>query len=457
MVTDSSQVVPVARRILRSGSISLGAVPALAALQPSNTVREHGRLYPLFPWTVSLFVLPVVAASDVAHDVGLVHQTAADWWIQVVAMSIVVALAALALEAAALEVLRLGRWRVRLWLACITSLVFAFGTSAWSTASRSAWQHGPSMLCLTVGIYALLEADRRPGRAALAGFALATAYTVRPTDLVVLALVAAFLVIRRRTLLARFLGGAACSLAPFVLVNLLSYHSLLPSYVLGETFQGHADLATALAGTLVSPARGLLVFDPILLLAPIGFVIGIRRPWLREPFFVLGAAAVAHWVLISAFPKWWGGWSYGPRLFSDVIPFLLLLAVPVPAELLDSPQVRAKAGVLGASAALVIAGTGINAEGAFTRSSFCWNVAPSVDRAQRRLWDWSDPQFLAGIRGIERNGLRYELVAGGADGQDPNPDDGDFGGCFPPSKTSRARTSSLKGWPRKRRASTGAR
>jgi hypothetical protein len=120
----------------------------------------------VFSWTVSLFVVPVVVVVDSVHGLGIVDHVPSDWWVQVTAMSIVVGLTALVLETVALQVMRRGRFRERLRLA---ALVFAFSTSAWSTASRSAWQHGPSMLCLTVGLWALLRSERRAGAAALAG------------------------------------------------------------------------------------------------------------------------------------------------------------------------------------------------------------------------------------------------------------------------------------------------
>ena len=41
--------------------------------------------------------------------------------------------------------------------AMLVALAFAFGTSAWSTASRSLWQHGPSMLLLGLALLAQLR------------------------------------------------------------------------------------------------------------------------------------------------------------------------------------------------------------------------------------------------------------------------------------------------------------
>src|SRR5207248_2106541 len=44
------------------------------------------------------------------------------------------------------------------------ALIFAFGTSAWSTASRALWQHAPSMLMLTAALYLLVLAQEPSSR-----------------------------------------------------------------------------------------------------------------------------------------------------------------------------------------------------------------------------------------------------------------------------------------------------
>ena len=77
-------------------------------------------------------------------------------------------------------------------------------------------------------------------------------------------------------------------------------------------------------GNLVSPARGLLVFSPVLLFAIPGVIRAIRSPVYRPWGWAIAVAVVAHWIAISSFPHWWGGYSFGPRLMTDVLPFLIL-------------------------------------------------------------------------------------------------------------------------------------
>ena len=83
-----------------------------------------------------------------------------------------------------------------------------------------------------------------------------------------------------------------------------------------------------LAGILVSPGRGLLVYSPI----AIGSLIGMALVWRRHGDLLLryvGPGVLCTLLLYSKWGNWWGGSSYGPRLLADLGPALALLLYPV--------------------------------------------------------------------------------------------------------------------------------
>src|ERR1700694_125366 len=101
VVTDSVRVVPVAQQILRHRTISLDADRAVITNTDYGITRRGGHLYPLFPWTVSLFLLPAggIVAVDHAAGLGAGAQSygggsPSDWPLEVISMSVVVAVAA---------------------------------------------------------------------------------------------------------------------------------------------------------------------------------------------------------------------------------------------------------------------------------------------------------------------------------------------------------------------------
>lgn len=109
------------------------------------------------------------------------------------------------------------------------------------------------------------------------------------------------------------------------------------------------------------------------------------------------AIVIAHWVVISSFPHWWGGHSFGYRFFSDMLPYMMYFLVPVIARIPALPLKRRRVflWVLGGLTAVSLF---INYRGANDFDVYLWNRQPvDVDLHPARLWDWNDPQFLRGL------------------------------------------------------------
>ena len=70
--------------------------------------------------------------------------------------------------------------------------------------------------------------------------------------------------------------------------------------------------------TLFDPARGLLLFSPILILCVFG------RPKLpRVALATLILVPISIVAIYSGYPNWYGGWNIGPRYVLSAIPFLV--------------------------------------------------------------------------------------------------------------------------------------
>ena len=391
---------------------------------------DHSWL-PLFPWGPSLFAVPLVAAADLYLRVsgrGTIEQHLSQphstWIFELVSMSTVVALTAVVVFFMARERLTgltEGRRRVA---SLLVALVFAFGTSAWSTSSRPLWQHGPAMLfcCLALLAAARLANRETPGRLLplALGASAATAFVMRPTTaLIIMALGVWLLVWHRRSVGWAVLGGLPVA-AVFVAVSMANYGSLLPGYYQPTSVDTSRipDPVQAFFGNLVSPARGLLVFSPFLVIALYAFWQWYRRRHVDSLELVCAGLVVAHLLVVSRFPHWWGGYSYGPRFMSETVPPLVLLCLPAVARLATVRRVGTRvSGVLAARVlvgVLVAASVFAHGQGALFRSSWCWNAMPSVDEHPERLWDWDDAQVTAGIRGVMVNGWDAETSRAGA-------------------------------------------
>jgi hypothetical protein len=153
-----------------------------------------------------------------------------------------------------------------------------------------------------------------------------------------------------------------------------------------------------LYGHLFSPARGILVFSPFLIV-PLAGVLIYGRTLARQPliWFCLGWFMV-HLLVISRSTRWWGSWSFGPRVLTDVLPALILLTIVLWSWVAPRMGQRTKRLVAFSYLALGVVGIAINSyAGLFNFHAKLWNgyLAPNVDSDPEALFDWRYPQFLA--------------------------------------------------------------
>jgi Dolichyl-phosphate-mannose-protein mannosyltransferase len=383
---DSRWSIPTARSILHEGNTDLDEYRGRLEADPGGRYavdRIRGRYYALSPIGVSLLALPVVLVIDATGA------RVPDGKTEKLVASLVTALTALVIYGIARRTLGVPR-------ALLLTFVFAFCTPAWSVAARGLWQHGPSMLMLSLALWLMLEADRRPSIVQYASLPLAFAFVVRPTNAIPIAALTLVVLVKHRRYFVRYVLWAMTIAVPFLLFNLVVYGTW-HSWYYSPGRVGHAALLWgALAGNLVSPNRGLFVFSPILLLALYGMWLKLRR----DPTLLDGALVVVvllHWLVISSHLPWDGGHTYGNRLFADVIPYFIYFLIPVVAALPDPRHVAARPTLTAAFVVLVAISFGIHYRGAYRRVAWDWNSTPvDIDVDPTRIWDWRDLQFLRG-------------------------------------------------------------
>jgi hypothetical protein len=339
-------------------------------------------LFSVYPIGTPLMVVPYVAANELigGHLLANLEQNIAPWHDHI---------AAAVISAAAVAILYLAMRRrdASVTAALLASTAFALGTSLWSTASRGLWQHGPLILCFAVAIFFLSRKPIRLRDAAAAGLALG--YAVLTRQMAGLALITITLALLSMNWRAALVLGLAAM--PPMLINvaydLHAFGWIGNPYV--SQYTGAAAWSwTALAGLMVSPQRGLLVFSPILLFAGYGFGQLVRGRSTSALDWAYVAYGVSLWLFVAAWPIWSGGHCYGPRMMSDALPFLVLyLATAWDAMAARRAALPGMAGFL----LLLVISCAIHARGATDWDVWRWNGRPGLED---RLWDWRDMQML---------------------------------------------------------------
>ena len=394
---DSSWTLHAAYSLWTSGKIDLSEFAHLIDDDDYQVLEIDGRLVTRYPLGAVLLAAPVVGMIDFVErnsSSDSEHVPMENWNLS----DVQEAIASIIVASTSLLIGLIG-WQLGLAprTAMLLALIAAFGTPLWSTMSRALWSHTAAALFVTGAIACLLAGHehRRRIRPAWisAGVLLGLAFISRPTAAIPVAALTALAFIWDRRSSAWVVGGGALVAVLFLLHSLQTYGTVLPPYYLPSRAGDTSAFGEALIGNLVSPSRGLLLYMPIWILS----AIGITRLWKshRGLAVVIVVASTIHWLLVSRVGEmWWGGWAYGPRLMSDVVP-LLMVGLAGFLRDLRVPISRSEWVGLALAGVLLSSSVAIQFAGANFGGTVEWHVTPvRIEDDSSRLWDWSDPQML---------------------------------------------------------------
>jgi hypothetical protein len=405
---DSMWTIPTSMSILKQGNTDLNEYRPLIdrTAEGSYLIQKiNGHLYANYPASTALLIAPVVVVAEqfarLAYAINL-----ATYVQNVVPQMLELLIASLFAALTVLLLYRIAREFLALLPALTLAIIFAFGTAAWSVASRALWRNGISMFVLTVALYLIVLARNKPRLIQFVSLPLAFSFTVRGTNGLSIVFITLYVLLQYRSYFWRYLLWALPVAVPFALYNLAIYQApASPYYSVYQPFSAaHPNLIEGALGNLISPSRGLLIFSPVLILAVAGVAIKLKQRTFEKLDGALIAIIVGHWLVISDFTLWWGGWAYGPRFFIDVLPYFFYLMIPAVAALTQLRGMRKWAAV---TVVILLAGfscfvhyRGANAEEVMNE----WHTWPTdLGNSSARLWDWRDPQFLRGLGGTLLN------------------------------------------------------
>ena len=393
-VSDPLLIVPTSLSLLHDGDLDLSELGDAVDPAFHGMLFVNGRPYNRYPIGTSLLILPVVWVADRLLPPDPTPMARA----LVIAAHTAKFLAALSV---ALLFLVLVELTADTGLALALALVFAFATLQLPIHAGGLFTHNAVIPLLLAGLLILLRHEDT--RAAIAALPFAAAFVTRPTSAPLIVVVSLWVARHRPRVWPRYvaLGGGLGVL--FVAWSYRTYGTPLPPYywsydVTSPYVMSARRFAAGLAGHLLSPNRGLLVFMPIFVFS----LWGMAQTWhSRAPqaalYRALALAVVVHWVMISVLArKWWAGWSFGPRHLAEMVPVLVVLLVPA----IDGARTASRrARALLAPLALVALAWSlfVAVHGATSLAPSAWNATPvNVDEHPERVWDWHDLQALRG-------------------------------------------------------------
>ncbi len=392
-------------------------------IRPENIVSFMAKgdvLYPAYPIVTPVLVTPLYILPYIAMNLFHIplDMTDAACFLIVYAME---KLAASIVTAAAVVVFYAGMRRVvRSDVALATALILAFGTGMWSINSQALWQHGTIAFLFAILFFFIVRNEENGDWRNFVALGICSSLLVfaRPADLFLALPAFVYAAQNGRKYLGWYLGSAIPVALPFVAYNLMAAGTIFGGYggLLTEFSFTVQAVSVHMAGVLVSPSRGLLVFTPLVLLAVPGVLMvrsRIASPVLQRTFWCFFIALLLEIFVYSSFNCWWGGTTYGPRFFAGSLPLIFVLSgialdgIAESRERKGSARPRADA-VLLLLIFLVAWSVFVQIVGAFYYPNGNWNDSPPTFTAgtpfaqadTARLWDVRDNQiartFLAG-------------------------------------------------------------
>jgi hypothetical protein len=305
-------------------------------------------------------------------------------------------LASLLMAGLACVVFYTARLLLPLSWSAIIALGTAFGTQVWSTASRALWSDTWAIFLLAVSLYLLLAdaMGKRKLNPILLASLLAWTYFVRPTNAISVVAIAFYVFLQRRDRFVPFFLAGLGWLAGFLFYSWYHFQQLLPNYFRPGRLN-FSSFWTAFAGNLISPSRGLLVYLPVVLFI-IYLAVRYRRTVCANRVSYLALPViVVHLIVVAGFTPWNGGFCYGPRYTTGLVPWFALIGIQGVQGLIEHGR---KTKPLWAGAVLLGISVFLNARGATSYETWMWNIWPdNVDQVPAKIWDWKRPQFLAGL------------------------------------------------------------
>ena len=410
--TVGNVLLPIA--LLRGDGLALNRFAARVG--DEYYVKQDGdTLVPRYPVLPALVALPLTWPQVALLDRVLPRWTSdpevSFWWMRTFAKNAAALVAALVGLLLYWLLLRFGLEGVAL----PATLAASLGSNLWVVASQSPWLHGSAALFLTLSVLLLVPAPHTRLRLAAGGLAIALSVCARPTGAVFALPLAAWALGALGRRAVYFLAPAAAVAVLLVAHNWSLFENLTGGMgeieAMGHAKHGVAGVVTrepfvSAAGTLLSPGRGLFVYSPWVVLALAALPWTLLRIRAFPPLVAALVGLVPFALVNVAYSVWWGGWSFGPRYWTEAMPlFGVLLGFALREARAHSRPLLALFG------AAITCAVALQAIGAFYYPS-SWNEAPvTVDLAHERLWDWRDSEISRSLAEGPHWPASYELLA----------------------------------------------
>jgi hypothetical protein len=166
-------------------------------------------------------------------------------------------------------------------------------------------------------------------------------------------------------------------------------------------------MITGLVGLLASPSRGIFIYTPIILFSIVGYfkISKLSNSNVKKFLLISGISILGQILIYSAFVIWWGGWSYGPRFLTGILPVLFIFLGLYLKDAHINIKQKTNLFIIFIFSILLIWSIFVQFVGVFYYPNGYWDGSPSVDLHPEKCWYWNDTQIMRSFNaGITSSG-----------------------------------------------------
>lgn len=313
------------------------------ANNPHYIVESDGHYYSKFSPLTSLLVTPLYAFDFLLFGPpGECAECNATRYIRLSRLA-----AAMIESGVVVLVFLILRYRVSQSFALVLALGYAFATYSWASATNTLTVQSTGEFFIALSLLALVRIESSDEKhrglgITVACISLVTGAVVRVQLIPVVGLLGGYLfwrTIKNQWLRFRHLVPAIVVATLFFTYNLWAFGAPLSTGYGEEALAGwNTPFFFGLLGILFSPAHGLAMYSPLLLLgvfAGLGLWLwGCCTSWSNRKLsfirqdslgFILSTAALLYLIMMSHWWAWHGGAAYNQRMLQEVHPLLIFL------------------------------------------------------------------------------------------------------------------------------------
>ncbi len=283
--------------------------------------------------------------------------------------------------------------------ATIVTLIFAFATNTWAISSRELWQHGLVELFLAMSIYLVLINEKQKSEMNIIYLGIISGFFIfnRPPDSILLIPIIYYILTMKDRRIIYYFSFMALSSAPFFLYNMHYFGSLFGGYAgLASGIHFNFNMITGLVGLLASPSRGIFIYTPIILFSIVGYskISKLSNGIVKKFLLISGISILGQILIYSAFVIWWGGWSYGPRFLTGILPVLFIFLGLYLKDANVNIKQKKNLKIISIFSILLIWSIFVQFVGVFYYPNGDWDGSPSIDPYPEKCWYWNDTQIM---------------------------------------------------------------